>query len=98
MIVAMDATTGAAGATGAPASAGGELPHVAESVAPRSRGFVRGVQLDPLRLPLRGAAREAIWFGRIEPLPARVRLAFRLGTDRFQGLERVQLYVQAAFE
>ncbi len=51
-----------------------------------------------LRLQLAGAAREAIWFGRTEPLPARVRLAFRIGADRFQGLERVQLYVQAAFD
>jgi len=51
-----------------------------------------------LRLQVAGAAREAIWFGRTEPLPARVRLAFRLGTDRFQGIERVQLFVQAAVE
>ncbi|HEU5296906.1 MAG TPA: DHHA1 domain-containing protein, partial [Burkholderiaceae bacterium] len=51
-----------------------------------------------LRLQLAGTVREAIWFGRTEPLPERVRLAFRLGTDRFQGLERLQLYVQAAAE
>jgi len=49
-----------------------------------------------LRLQLAGAPREAIWFGRTEPLPARVRLAFRLGVDRYQGLERVQLFVEAA--
>ena len=30
-----------------------------------------------------------------EPLPARARLAFRLASDSFQGLERVQLVVQA---
>ena len=47
---------------------------------------------------LAGAVREAIWFGRTDPLPPRVRLAFRLGSDRFQGLERVQLFVQAAAE
>ena len=51
-----------------------------------------------LRLQLAGATREAIWFGRTEPLPARARLAFRLGSDRFQGLERVQLFVQALAE
>jgi single-stranded-DNA-specific exonuclease len=51
-----------------------------------------------LRLKLAGAAREAIWFGRTEPLPARARLAFRIGSDRFQGLERVQLVVQAVAE
>jgi single-stranded-DNA-specific exonuclease len=49
-----------------------------------------------LKLRVAGAQREAIWFGRTEPLPARVRLAFRIGADRFQGLERVQLFVQAA--
>jgi single-stranded-DNA-specific exonuclease len=49
-----------------------------------------------LRVQLAGAPRDAIWFGRTEPLPARVRLAFRLGLDRFQGLERVQVFVEAA--
>jgi single-stranded-DNA-specific exonuclease len=49
-----------------------------------------------LRVQLAGAARDAIWFGRTEPLPARVRLAYRLGVDRFQGLERVQVFVEAA--
>jgi len=48
-----------------------------------------------LKVRVAGAPREAIWFGRVEPLPARVRLAFRLSVDRFQGLERVQLVVQA---
>ena len=51
-----------------------------------------------LRLRLAGSVREAIWFGRTEPLPERVRLAFRLASDSFQGLERVQLVVQAAAE
>ena len=51
-----------------------------------------------LRLQLAGATREAIWFGRTAPLPERVRLAFRIGSDSFQGLERVQLFVQAAAE
>lgn len=51
-----------------------------------------------LKLRVAGAPREAIWFGRTEPLPARVKLAFRLGIDRFQGLERLQLFVQAAAE
>ena len=42
--------------------------------------------------------REAIWFGRTEPLPERVRLAFRIASDSFQGQERVQLVVQAVAE
>jgi single-stranded-DNA-specific exonuclease len=49
-----------------------------------------------LRVQLAGAQRDAIWFGRTEPLPARVQLAFRLGVDRYQGIERVQVFVEAA--
>ena len=51
-----------------------------------------------LKLTLRhaGQPREAIWFGRTEPLPARVRLAYRLSLDRWQGRERVQLVVESA--
>ena len=48
-----------------------------------------------LRLRVAGTLRDAIWFGRVEPLPARATLAFRLSLDRFQGQERVQLVVQA---
>jgi single-stranded-DNA-specific exonuclease len=49
-----------------------------------------------LKLRIAGATREAIWFGRTEPLPTNTRLVFRLGVDRFQGLERVQLFVHAS--
>ena len=42
------------------------------------------------------APREAIWFSHIEPLPARVRLAYRLSLDEFQGQQRVQMVVEAA--
>jgi single-stranded-DNA-specific exonuclease len=46
----------------------------------------------------RGGAepREAIWFGRSEPLPARARVAYRLALDNYQGRERVQMVVEAA--
>jgi single-stranded-DNA-specific exonuclease len=46
----------------------------------------------------RGGAepREAIWFGRSEPLPARARVAYRLALDSYQGRERVQMVVEAA--
>jgi single-stranded-DNA-specific exonuclease len=37
--------------------------------------------------------REAIWFGRSEPVDARVRLAWRLGFDAYNGIERVQMVV-----
>jgi len=51
-----------------------------------------------LRLALRvgGVMREAIWFGRSEPVGDRVRLAWRLGLDVYEGVERVQMIVVAA--
>ena len=51
-----------------------------------------------LKLTVRhaGAVREAIWFGRTEPLAARVRLAYRLTVDEYQGRERLQMVVEAA--
>ncbi|HEU4458795.1 MAG TPA: single-stranded-DNA-specific exonuclease RecJ [Methylibium sp.] len=42
--------------------------------------------------------RDAIWFGRQEPVPDRARLAFRLAVDAWQGRERVQVIVQALAE
>jgi single-stranded-DNA-specific exonuclease len=49
-----------------------------------------------LRLRLAGAQRDAIWFGHAEPLPARVRLAYRLGLDEWNGQRRLQMVVEAA--
>jgi single-stranded-DNA-specific exonuclease len=51
-----------------------------------------------LKLGLRhgGQPREAIWFGRSEPVPPRVRLAYRLELDEYNGRERVQMIVEAA--
>jgi single-stranded-DNA-specific exonuclease len=51
-----------------------------------------------LKLTVRhaGTRREAIWFGRTEPLPERARLAYRLALDSWQGHERLQMVVQAA--
>jgi single-stranded-DNA-specific exonuclease len=37
---------------------------------------------------------QAIWFGRIEPLPAMAHLAYRLSVDEYRGQERVQWVVQ----
>ncbi|MDE2092628.1 MAG: single-stranded-DNA-specific exonuclease RecJ [Burkholderiales bacterium] len=45
-----------------------------------------------------GALRDAIWFGRSEPVPARVRLAYRLSVDAYNGRERVQMVVESAGE
>ena len=51
-----------------------------------------------LRLRVRhaGQLRDAIWFGHAQPLPARVRLAFRLNVDEYQGQQRLQMVVEAA--
>ena len=49
-----------------------------------------------LRVRHAGQLRDAIWFGHAEPVAARVRLAYRLGLDEFQGQQRVQMVVQAA--
>jgi single-stranded-DNA-specific exonuclease len=51
-----------------------------------------------LKLAVRvgGVVRDAIWFGRIEPVGERVRLAWRLSLDAYNGIERVQMIVVAA--
>ncbi len=51
-----------------------------------------------LKLAVRvgGVVRDAIWFGRVEPVADRVRLAWRLGLDAYNGVERVQMIVVAA--
>jgi single-stranded-DNA-specific exonuclease len=51
-----------------------------------------------LRLRLQGQERDAIWFGRAEPLPDRAVLAYRLEADEWNGAARVQMVVQAASE
>jgi len=43
-----------------------------------------------------GVTRDAIWFGHSEPVPERVRLAYRLSVDHYNGRERVQMVVEAA--
>jgi single-stranded-DNA-specific exonuclease len=49
-----------------------------------------------LRLRHAGQERDAIWFGHAEPLPAMVRLAFRLSLDEWSGRQRVQMVVEAS--
>ncbi|MFM2066623.1 MAG: hypothetical protein RLZZ584_1532 [Pseudomonadota bacterium] len=45
----------------------------------------------------RGAAplRDAIWFGQAEPVADRVRLAYQIALDEYNGRQRVQMIVQA---
>jgi single-stranded-DNA-specific exonuclease len=51
-----------------------------------------------LKLAVRvgGVVRDAIWFGRVEPVGERLRLAYRLGLDSYNGIERLQMMVVAA--
>jgi single-stranded-DNA-specific exonuclease len=48
-----------------------------------------------LRIKHQGQIRDAIWFGHAEPVAERVRLAYRLSLDEWQGQQRVQMVVEA---
>ncbi len=49
-----------------------------------------------LRVKHQGQIRDAIWFGHAEPVGERVRLAYRLSLDEWNGQARVQMVVEAA--
>ena len=49
-----------------------------------------------LKLKHQGQPVDGIWFGHTEALPARVKLAFRLDADEWQGIKRVRFLVEAA--
>ncbi len=49
-----------------------------------------------LKLKHQGQPVDGIWFGHTESLPARVKLAFRLDADEWQGVKRVRFLVEAA--
>lgn len=49
-----------------------------------------------LKMKHQGKPVDGIWFGRTEPLPARVKLAFRLDADEWQGVRRVRFLVEGA--
>ncbi|MES2089509.1 MAG: single-stranded-DNA-specific exonuclease RecJ [Pseudomonadota bacterium] len=51
-----------------------------------------------LSLRIQGQVRDGIWFGRTEPLPDRVQLAYRIGLDEYQGRQRVQVMVEGVSE
>ena len=48
-----------------------------------------------LKLRHHGQPVDGMWFGRVEPLPAKAHLAFRLETDEWQGKQRVRFVVEA---
>jgi len=47
-----------------------------------------------LKLKHQGQPVDGIWFGHTEPLPVRVKLAFRLDADEWQGVRRVRFLVE----
>jgi len=49
-----------------------------------------------LKLKHQGQPVDGIWFGHTEPLPPRVKLAFRLDADEWQGVRRVRFLVEGA--
>lgn len=49
-----------------------------------------------LKIRHQGQPVDAIWFGHTEPLPARVKIAFRLDADEWQGVRRVRFLVEGA--
>ena len=49
-----------------------------------------------LRVRHLGQQRDAIWFGHAEPVAERVRLAYRLALDEYNGQQRLQMIVEAA--
>ena len=49
-----------------------------------------------LKLKHQGQPVDGIWFGHTEALPARVKLAFRLDVNEWQGQRKVQFLVEAA--
>ena len=51
-----------------------------------------------LKLRHQGQPVDGIWFGRTAPLPARVKIAFRLDADEWQGARRVRFLVEGAEE
>ena len=47
-----------------------------------------------LKLKHQGQPVDAIWFGHTEQLPAKVKMAFRLEADEWQGIRRVKFFVE----
>ncbi len=71
-----------------------EAPVFCDSVDIVSQRLVGEKHLK-LAVRLNGAMRDAIWFGRVEPIEARVRMAYRLELDSYNGNERLQMIVVA---
>ena len=74
-----------------------EAPIFCDAVEVVSQRLVAEKHLK-LAVRLGGVVRDAIWFGRVEPVGERLRLAYRLGLDSYNGIERLQMLVVAAEE
>jgi single-stranded-DNA-specific exonuclease len=70
-------------------------PTISEEVEVLSQRLVGEKHL-ALKLKHQGQPVDGIWFGRTEPLPPRVLLAFRLDADEWQGMRRVRFLVEGA--
>ena len=49
-----------------------------------------------LKLKHQGEPVDGIWFNRVEPLPARAKIAYRLDADEWQGQKRVRFLLEGA--
>jgi len=70
-------------------------PTFSEEVEVLSQRLVAEKHL-ALKLRHQGQPVDGIWFGHTEPLPARVKLAFRLDADEWQGVRKVRFLVEGA--
>jgi single-stranded-DNA-specific exonuclease len=70
-------------------------PVFSEEVEVMSQRLVGEKHLS-LKLKHQGQPVDGIWFNHVEPLPARVKLAYRLDADEWQGQKRVRFMVEAA--
>ena len=71
-------------------------PTFSEEVEVVSQRLVGDDKHLSLKLKHRGEPVDGIWFGHTEALPARVTLAFRLDTNEWKGVRRVQFLIEAA--
>ncbi|MDB5779122.1 MAG: exonuclease RecJ, partial [Polaromonas sp.] len=71
-------------------------PTFSEEVEVVSQRLVGDDKHLSLKLKHRGEPVDGIWFGHTDALPARVTLAFRLDTNEWKGVRRVQFLVEAA--
>ena len=72
-----------------------EAPVFVDEVEVVSQRLV-GERHTKLAVKFGGALRDAIWFGHSEPVAAKVKLAYRLSLDEYNGRERVQMVVETA--